>query len=32
METLWKQIGELLNTVAASECTNFFDSGGYVNT
>ena len=29
METLWKEIGELLNTVSASECTNFFASCGY---
>ena len=32
METLWKEIGELLNTVSASECTNFFASCGYVST
>jgi len=32
LETLWKEIGELLNTVTASECTNFFNSCGYVNT
>ncbi|HEV2416318.1 MAG TPA: transposase [Terriglobia bacterium] len=31
-ETLWKEIGELLNTVSASECTNFFNSCGYVST
>ena len=32
LETLWKEIGKLLNTVTASECTNFFNSCGYVNT
>ncbi len=31
-ETLWKEIGDLLNTVSASECTNFFNSCGYVRT
>ena len=32
IEALWKEIGESLNTLSASECTNFFDSCGYVNT
>ena len=32
IESLWKQIGELLDTVSASECTNFFTSCGYVTT
>ena len=32
IETLWKEIGELLNTVSASECTNYFKSCGYVHT
>jgi len=32
METLWKEIGELLNTLSPSECTKFFDSCGYVST
>ena len=32
IEALWKEIGELLGTVSASECTNFFDSCGYVRT
>lgn len=32
METLWKQIGELLNTVSETECTHYFDACGYVNT
>ncbi len=31
-EALWKEIRELLNTVSASECTNYFDSCGYVTT
>lgn len=31
-EALWKEIGALLSTVSASECTNYFDSCGYVNT
>ncbi len=31
-KTLWKEIGELLHTVSASECTNYFNSCGYVNT
>ncbi len=32
IDALWKEIGELLNTVSASECTNFFASCGYVST
>ena len=32
IDALWKEIGELLNTVSASECTNYFASCGYVNT
>ena len=32
IEALWKEIGELLNTVSPSECTNFFASCGYVST
>ena len=32
IDTLWKEIGELLNTVSPSECTNYFASCGYVNT
>ncbi len=31
-EALWKAIGESLNTVSANECTNYFDSCGYVMT
>jgi len=29
---LWKEIGESLNTLSASECKNFFASCGYVST
>jgi transposase len=29
---LWKEIGELLNTVTASQCANYFASSGYVIT
>jgi len=32
LDALWKEIGELLNTVSPSECTNFFASCGYVST
>ena len=31
-EDLWKQIGELLNTVSTSQCANYFTSSGYVST
>jgi transposase len=31
-EELWKEIGELLNTVTTSECANYFASSGYVST
>ncbi len=31
-EALWKEIGELLNTVSPGECTNFFAACGYVST
>ncbi len=31
-EELWKEIGELLNTVTTSECANYFASAGYVIT
>jgi transposase len=31
-EELWKEIGELLNTVTATECANYFTSAGYVST
>jgi transposase len=29
---LWREIGELLNTLSAKECTNYFESCGYVHT
>jgi transposase len=32
LDALWKEIGELLNKVSPSECTNYFASCGYVNT
>ncbi len=32
IDALWKEIGDLLNTVSPSECTNYFASCGYVNT
>jgi len=32
IESLWKEIGALLNTVSASECTNYFAACGYVST
>ena len=32
IDILWKEVGELLNTVSSSECTNYFTSCGYVNT
>jgi transposase len=32
VETLWNQIGELLNTLSSTECANYFASSGYVCT
>ena len=32
MDTLWEEIGGLLDTLTPSECTNFFISCGYVST
>jgi transposase len=32
IEDLWQEIGELLDTVSTSECTNYFASSGYVST
>jgi len=32
LDALWKEIGEVLNTLSPSECTNFFASCGYVST
>lgn len=30
-ETLWKGIGDILDSVTATECLNYFKSSGYVN-
>jgi len=32
LEALWKEIGKLLDSVSASECTNYFAACGYVST
>ena len=32
IDALWKEVGELLNTVSSSECTNYFTACGYVST
>lgn len=32
INALWKEIGELLNTVSSTECVNYFASSGYVHT
>ena len=32
LDALWKEIGELLNTVSPSECTNYLASCGYEST
>ena len=32
IDALWKEIGDLLNTLTQQECSNFFASCGYVNT
>ena len=32
VDTLWQEIGELLNSISPDECTNYFQSCGYVNT
>jgi len=32
IDALWREIGEVLNTVSPSECTNYFASSGYVST
>jgi len=32
LDTLWQEIGELLNSVSSEECTNYFQSCGYVHT
>jgi len=31
-EELWKEIGKLLDTITADECTNYFTSSGYGST
>ena len=31
-DELWKEIGQLLNTLSSSECANYFASSGYVCT
>jgi transposase len=31
-ETLWTQVGQLLNCFSPNECTNYFASSGYVST
>jgi len=31
-EELWTEIGTLLNTITASECSNYFTSSGHVST
>ena len=32
VEALWKEIGDLLNTISSTECANYFASSGYVYT
>jgi len=32
LDALWKEIGELLNSVSPSECTHYLTSCGYVST
>ena len=32
LEALWKEIGKLLDSISASECTNYFAACGYVST
>ena len=32
LEALWKEIGKLLDSISASECTNHFAACGYVST
>ena len=32
IDALWKEIGDLLNTVTPDQCSNFFASCGYVST
>ena len=32
IEDLWQEIGQLLDTISANECANYFASSGYVRT
>jgi transposase len=32
VDALWNEIGDLLNTISAAECANYFTSSGYVYT
>lgn len=32
VEDLWCEIGRILDSVTAAECTNYFQNAGYVNT
>ena len=32
VEALWQEIGKLLDSISAEECSNYFLSCGYVNT
>jgi transposase len=32
LDTLWTEIGELLNALSPNECANYFASSGYVCT
>jgi transposase len=32
VESLWEEIGALLNSISSTECTNYFKSCGYVST
>jgi transposase len=32
VDSLWEEIGALLNSISSDECTNYFSSCGYVNT
>ena len=32
LDTLWREIGELLNSISPEECANYFQSCGYLNT
>jgi transposase len=32
VETLWEEVGQLLNSISSTECANYFASCGYVST